>query len=133
MTTPTIQLDDTTRALEQGVIDGQVLADTPGVDREAWLFFAGRAFALRFGNDQTSPGARAYVTGLNCRKPAEAAQPVEHPEHDCCADSCALDVQHDGACEDDRGRAVCGDAEHDVAGPFDLHPRRAARLGPALG
>lgn len=68
-----------TLALTQGILDGTELAGTaytqPGsfrtsIRRETWMFFAGRALALRYGDDQTSPGAEAYVNGLTTRAPS---------------------------------------------------------------
>lgn len=56
-------------ALAQGAVDGTELAQTAGVQRDTWMFFAGRAFALRYGADQTSAAAEAYVTGLKAQAP----------------------------------------------------------------
>lgn len=77
-TTRTITLDAPTRAFMQGVTDGAELAETCP-DRETWLFFAGRAFGLRYGNDQASTEAQSYVRGLNTRKPNVLAVHSDNP------------------------------------------------------
>lgn len=64
-----VTLDRTTNAFFQGVQDGTVVADATN-DPETWAFFAGRAFGLRY-TEQESDAAVSYVQGLNTRKPGK--------------------------------------------------------------
>lgn len=68
--TMTVPLDAPTRAFFQGVSDGDELATSCRHNREGWLFYAGRAFGLHYGEDQSTPEALAYVNGLMTRKPS---------------------------------------------------------------